>query len=375
MDRYVRHLDEIGQEANRAMRQRAEDFATISADPMFETTGFLGREQTEKTRDDAIRLFLARAAAFGTARHQTANFYYRRPCAGFHPQIYAHENSGRYDTAIVNPLAHFIRNGKPDGPWCHEVIGPSATNKVPKRKTKLRIALHAHFYYTELAPNFLIKLAANGSPCDLLLSTSDKVREKSLREATAGYDAGKVTIRIVPNRGRDIGPFLTAFAEDIICTYDIVGHVHGKRSIFTEKILGETWRDYLWENLLGGLYPMMDTILSRFEADEKLGIVFPDDPHLPDWDRNLEISTELARRMGIADPLPPFFDFPVGTMFWARTKALMPLFDLRFKWGDYPEEPVPIDGTLLHAIERLLPFAARHAGYRYATTHVPGITW
>jgi lipopolysaccharide biosynthesis protein len=62
-------------------------------------------------------------------------------------------------------------------------------------------------------------------------------------------------------------------------------------------------------------------------------------------------------------------------MFWARTKALMPLFDLKLGWDDYPEEPVPIDGTLLHAIERLLPFAARHAGYQYATTHVPGVTW
>ena len=48
---------------------------------------------------------------------------------------------------------------------------------------------------------------------------------------------------------------------------------------------------------------------------------------------------------------------------------------LGLKWEDYPKEPAPFDGTLLHAIERLLPFATREAGFRYATTSVPGMTW
>jgi lipopolysaccharide biosynthesis protein len=48
-------------------------------------------------------------------------------------------------------------------------------------------------------------------------------------------------------------------------------------------------------------------------------------------------------------------NFPVGTMFWARTKALKPLFDLNLSWSDYPDEPLPYDGSMLHAIERILP--------------------
>jgi lipopolysaccharide biosynthesis protein len=120
---------------------------------------------------------------------------------------------------------------------------------------------------------------------------------------------------------------------------------------------------------------MMDLILGRLARDTGLGIVFPDDPHLPDWDDNQEVAAHLATRIGMVESLPPFFDFPIGTMFWARTEALRPLFALRLDWSDYPMEPVPADGTILHALERLLPFAARHAGYRYATTHVPGLTW
>ena len=104
-------------------------------------------------------------------------------------------------------------------------------------------------------------------------------------------------------------------------------------------------------------------------------MIFPDDPHLSDWDHNREIAEHLAKRMGLADPLPPFLNFPIGAMFWARPQALEPLLALGLNWSDYPDEPLAIDGTILHAIERLLPFAARHAGYRYATTHIPGITW
>ena len=33
------------------------------------------------------------------------------------------------------------------------------------------------------------------------------------------------------------------------------------------------------------------------------------------------------------------------------------------------------DGTIMHALERLLPFVAQHVGYRLAVTHVPGVTW
>ena len=83
----------------------------------------------------------------------------------------------------------------------------------------------------------------------------------------------------------------------------------------------------------------------------------------------------LQGEWGIKVPLPPFFEFPIGTMFWARVDALRPLFELKISRDEYPEEPVPDDGTILHALERLLPFVAQHVGYRLAVTHVPGVTW
>ena len=74
--------------------------------------------------------------------------------------------------------------------------------------------------------------------------------------------------------------------------------------------------------------------------------------------------------MEIAQPLPMHFDFPVGTMFWTRPDALKPFNRLNLCSDDFPAEPLPIDGTLLHALERLIPFAVANAGFGYATTYV-----
>jgi glycosyltransferase involved in cell wall biosynthesis len=377
MERYIQQLDKLGREAASMMDQRSMDLATISEDPMFNTLNFLGADTTAISRDGAIRLFLARSAALGIGMRPTSNFYYRRPCPGFHPQIYAHENSSHYDIATVNPLAHYIRSGKPAGSWQHEVITPAAVKAGEVSVgSRLRLALHGHFFYADLFDDCLQKLKSNRTRCDLFLSTSDGVKADQLRAAAASYDRGEVTIRVVPNRGRDIGPFLTEFGEEFAEGYDLVGHIHGKRSLFVpDRAVGESWREFLWQNLLGDIYPTMDIIARRFCDDEGLGIVFPDDPHLSDWDYNRDIAERLAARMGIHGTLPPFFNFPIGTMFWARPKALAPLFSLGLQWSDYPEEPLAIDGTVLHAVERLLPFSAAHAGYRYATTHIPGLTW
>ena len=54
---------------------------------------------------------------------------------------------------------------------------------------------------------------------------------------------------------------------------------------------------------------------------------------------------------------------PLGTMFWFRPAALKPLYAKDWNYEDFPPEPNKIDGTLLHAIERIYPFVAQEAGY------------
>lgn len=377
MNRYVTGLRELGSKSIAIMHQRKEDLATLSDDPMFDPQTYMPTVASPIQRRDAVIDFLARWAAVGTTPNPD-DYSFRRPCPGFHPQIYAHAHFDTCHATGVNPLAHFIRSGKPDGPWCHGVITPTVSPALLPGSEAPRTALHAHFHYPDLAEDFVRKIGANGARCDLLLSTDDDRKARILRKATSHYLRGEVLIRVTPNRGRDIGAFLTGFAEDIQ-GYSIIGHVHGKRSPTvggqSDPHMGDRWREFLWQNLLGDQHPMMDVIIAKLAVDEALGLVFPDDPHLCDWRENRPAAEQLIGRIGIKDPLPPFFDFPIGTMFWARTAALEPLFALKLRWDDYPPEPVPYDGTILHALERLLPFVARHAGYRFATTHVPGVTW
>jgi lipopolysaccharide biosynthesis protein len=98
---------------------------------------------------------------------------------------------------------------------------------------------------------------------------------------------------------------------------------------------------------------MADVILRAIADDPEPGLVFAEDPNLNGWDENLEIAEALAARMKFRRPLPVHYDFPIGTMFWARPDALIPLLRLDLRDLDFPEEPLPIDGTVLHALEGL----------------------
>lgn len=60
-------------------------------------------------------------------------------------------------------------------------------------------------------------------------------------------------------------------------------------------------------------------------------------------------------------------------MFWARSEAMKPRFDLNLQWEDYPEEPLPIDGSMLHAMERLFGIVPSLKGYRTVVTRVEGV--
>jgi lipopolysaccharide biosynthesis protein len=136
----------------------------------------------------------------------------------------------------------------------------------------------------------------------------------------------------------------------------------------------EEWNNFLLDCLLGkSSQSMMDAILSKMNQDKSIGIVFPDEPHAQGWDKNLPISKLLAKKLSIKT-LPEYFIFPVGSMFFIRSKVLSSLRKLKLKYNDFPREPIENDGTILHAIERILPFATEQAGFKVATSIAKGST-
>ena len=370
MSRYVERLRPVIADAKAITAQERRDTTFLTEDETFLPALWLDPHDI-MSRERAARYHVRKAAS-----GQEANQYSRRPALGFVPQTYAEHHPELAAPPFENPLAHWVRAGKPAGPWSHAVNVPSAS--PPPGASTLRTALHIHLHYPELAAGLLRALAVNASRLDLFVSTTSEQKAADLEQRFKAYSKGPVVVEAAPNRGRDIGPMLTLFA-DRLQHYDVVGHVHGKRSLALTSVglstdLGVQWHDFLQQHLLGDKFPMVDIILGRFAAARDLGLVFPEDPNLTGWSLDRDLAVEIAARMDPAMRVPRFIDFPIGTMFWMRPAAFKLLFDLGLDWSDYPEEPVPIDGTMLHALERLFPVICEHAGYSVETTHVPGVT-
>lgn len=362
-NKYFAGLGAVAEMARDRVRREKEDARVILESGLFRndfaTQPYLG----SPTVAQSVRRHV-RGWASGIDR--------RKPFPGFHPGVYQEQHG----LAVENgdPLADYLRAGRPDGPWNCPVISNGA-EKGRSLPFDRRVVLHLHVHYPELLLDITTRLSRNRVLPDLLVSVTTEPTRTAVVSQLREYGGSVVAVQLVPNRGRDIGPLLTAFGRRILSDYDYVGHIHTKKTTAVkDAAMGATWYRFLLENLLGGESgAMADSILATLNDDPSIGMAFPDDPHVVGWGGNRAIAEELAARLGLG-PLPEHWNFPVGTMFWARTEALAPLVGLALDWEDYPEEPLPYDGTLLHAIERLLPLALSPSQLRFATTNVAGCT-
>jgi lipopolysaccharide biosynthesis protein len=158
------------------------------------------------------------------------------------------------------------------------------------------------------------------------------------------------------------GVFAESYAE-----YDLVLFLHSKRTLHLKG--GEhDWLSVLTQSLCGSP-ETVDSIFSLFDTDLALGIVFPEhyEPIRSwlSWGSNWRRSRGLASRMGITLQHAEALDFPSGSMFWARPAALRPILDLGLNANSFPPECGQIDGTIAHALERLILYSAEKAGFRW----------
>ncbi len=244
---------------------------------------------------------------------------------------------------------------------------PALPEPAPLDQITLRVGVMAHVYYADLIEEFAETLSQVPLPFTLLVSVvDDATAEQARQRFQALPNVQHLLVRQVENRGRDIAPLLVTFHEEIMAL-DLIGHIHTKKSLYTGNEQ-EQWRRYLLDRLYGSRQRLA-WLLGMFQADPGLGMIYPESyAGMPLWGHTLlsngPACDQLARRLGIALDPQRYLDFPAGSMFWARVSALRPLYELKLRQEDFPVEQGQVDGTLHHAVERMLAVVTRHGGYR-----------
>jgi lipopolysaccharide biosynthesis protein len=264
-----------------------------------------------------------------------------------------------YFVVEPSPMVHLVALSKTHAP-----------SSLPAKK----IAIHAHIFYLDLAPELAQVLQDFPAPFDLLISTPDSNHPEALEEQFKNIpNLQKLVIHVTVNRGRDLGPLLFGFGKTLL-SYDYFAHIHTKKSSGANKI-GDGWRKYLVTNLLQS---RDSRVLKILKLLENYGFIYPQKYSQIDvlncqWGGNFEAGTQLCRSLGIPPPEPGFIEFPVGSMFWANTAALRPLLEKSFTADDFDQELGQTDNTLAHALERSLSHIAASSGYQIAVLKDPSL--
>ena len=321
---------------------------------------------------DSIRKLYRRAR--DTARHHLWTFWERQPDSRKHAVrnlLFTHASS-LFSGA---PPYEQWQKAKSyfDGLLASQVdlINISAINDSGKVKSK-RLAIHAHIYYSELAPDLAQYLSAFPCAYDLYLSTPfEQDRQLLASHFSKSTNLGKLNIAITPNRGRDLAPMFVQFGKQLL-DYDYVCHIHTKKSLATNSI-GQVWRNYLCDGLLSSQDHRLQKIWHLLDTH---ALVYPQKFHWIDvnncqWGANYSQGVEMCQNLGLTPPLDGFIEFPAGSMFWARVDAIAPLIHLDLRFEDFDDELGQTDHTLAHTLERLIGYLPLVQGKKIALLQNP----
>lgn len=243
-----------------------------------------------------------------------------------------------------------------------ELIAKSDLHK--DRLEKVAFVVHA-FHMDILEEIFSYLVLGKSSDSKVFLSvTSEKDRVKAhkfLEGANLEFE-----VVVYENRGRDVLPFLKIMRLVISQGYDVVVKLHTKKTLHRND--GEKWRNDLYAKLLSE--EKLSEIICFLRKDPSLGIVGPEGHVLPldsYYGSNASKVWQLGERLGVSRFESDKINFVAGTMFVAKTLALMPLIKLGLDEDDFEPECGQIDGTLAHAIERCIAISASSINMRVAS--------
>lgn len=220
--------------------------------------------------------------------------------------------------------------------------------------------IHIHAFYPDVVEEMLTCFVGEAKSGRFLITTTTKKNYEDISRIADVMEFPNATIILIENKGRDIGPFLD-YAVEHASAGETICHIHTKKSPDVGDSYGEKWRKSLYGALLN------QTAVDAFK-DDRLGLLIPDTSRAVGWGKNLPFCKLIADRIGCSLRTHPG-PMPVGNMFFARVEVAQ-VMRYATQGMEWPREPVPYDGTVLHAIERMWTAACDKAGLEWAAIHV-----
>lgn len=290
-------------------------------------------------------------------------------------------------SAGINPLVHFLRSGQREGRKSKPDTRAAAlglTRLTPAESgdpdTILKydsliatqdisnnklLFVHVHLYHEDMFDQVVSYLLNIPVKFELGVSVRSQqyINLYEQKFISRLPNAANVIVKNVPNRGRDVAPWVLFFHEEINKA-DLFMHFHTKKSVHNPN--HADWFRFAMHNMLGSK-GVVNQILDIFE-DDLVGVVAPcyfwSLSNQPNYGKNKEVVEKLYKRVSSKELPEECPDYPAGSFFWAKKTVLKPLLDLNLSLDDFDEESGQIDETLAHGVERLIGLLPLLAGKR-----------
>ncbi|MFZ2545278.1 MAG: rhamnan synthesis F family protein [Candidatus Saccharimonadales bacterium] len=224
------------------------------------------------------------------------------------------------------------------------------------------IAVVLHLYHTDTWEEIFakkLKCLNNRTAFDLYV-TMPLVNEPYIEVIRKTFPLANILI--VPNRGRDVLPFIKTAIILNKQGYSKVLKIHSKKSKHREDFIAEGGDAWL-TNTLDTLIPEDDSVLNtviKKVQDKRTGMIGTQEYYYPlkmylgnnreDIDRILKsINNNLLK--GDTSKVVNDIGYFGGTMFWIDLHAIRDVLSIAM--SNFPKEAGQTDGTIAHALERV----------------------
>ena len=241
-------------------------------------------------------------------------------------------------------------------------------------RKKKNIAIMIHGFYLDKLNSILSSLPPGGNQhgipsLDLYISTPHSQVEEAKR-ILMKQSWPRVYLCGVSNRGRDISPFLLNLLPEALR----IGHqsfikLHTKKSPHLKA--GTDWSDHLINSLLSNKF--LSTLNDDINQDPQLGLIAPSGTLFKSsvaLSRNVDHLQTLLEKKQWDGAWALRQSYVAGSMMAGRLSAMRALEQLQLTLDDFEPEQGQTDGTLAHALERMISWAYANQGLTITT--LPG---